>query len=102
MCTVKVLAACVVPAATDTVPQLSVPLPLIPHEPPQPMPWLAIVHERPAFTGSTSVRLTPFASAVPLLKTVRVNPICWPTFTCAASAVFTVWIKGATHVDAVD
>src|SRR5438045_9675310 len=67
MCTVNVLAACVVPAGTVTGPQLSVPLTSIAHEPPQPAPWPAIDHDRPAFTGRTSLRLTPFASPVPLL-----------------------------------
>ena len=75
----------------------------IAHVPPQPAPWLAICHERPAFTGRTSLRVTPFASPVPLLYTVSVNPICSPALTCAASAVFTMWIAGAaTHVDALD
>ena len=66
MCTVNVLAACVVPAGTVTGPQLSVPA-VIAHEPPQPAPWLAIVHDRPGFVGSGSVRVTPFASPVPVL-----------------------------------
>src|ERR1700757_1448915 len=51
MCTVNVLWAFVVPAGTVTGPQSSSPAPIA-HEPPQPAPWPAIVHERPAFTGS--------------------------------------------------
>src|SRR5579871_3334043 len=73
MCTVNVLAACVVPAGTVTGPQLSVPAaiaqPLF-----QPAPWLAICHERPVFAGSGSDRVTPFASPVPEFETVSVYP----------------------------
>src|SRR5947208_857364 len=64
MWTVKVLPASVVPAATVFGPQVSVPAAMA-HVPPQPEPWLAIVQLRPAFVGSTSLRLTPFASPEP-------------------------------------
>src|SRR5579862_4784080 len=66
MCTVNVLAACVVPAGTVTGPQLSVPA-AIAHVPAQPAPWLSIVHARPAFAGSGSLMFTPFASPLPVL-----------------------------------
>ena len=56
MCTVNVLAACVVPAGTVTGPQFSVPA-VIAHVPPQPAPWLAIATTRPAFVGSGSLRV---------------------------------------------
>src|SRR3954468_22069288 len=62
MCTVNVLAACVVPAATVLGPQLSVPVPSMAQVPPQPVPWPAICQERPGLTGRRSLRLTPFAS----------------------------------------
>src|SRR5437879_4198862 len=91
MCTVKVLATCVVPAGTVLGPQLRVPV-VIAQVPPQPAPWLAICHDRPAFTGSVSDSDTPYALPVPVLYTVSANPICSPAFTCAASAVFTMWI----------
>jgi len=42
------------------------------------------------FVGSVSESFTPCASAPPGLKTVSVNPIGWPAFTCAASAVLTI------------
>src|SRR5690349_4114938 len=86
MWTVKVLAACVVPAGTVTGPQLSVPA-VIEHGAPQPAPWPAIVHERPAFVGSGSERVVPFASPAPEFQTVIVKPICSPAFTWAASGV---------------
>src|SRR3954454_5651229 len=53
-CTVNELPACVVPAGTVTGPQVSVPA-MMAHEPPQPAPSLAIVHERPEFVGSGSL-----------------------------------------------
>src|SRR5947207_435721 len=31
---------------------------------------------------------------MPSFQTVIVKPICWPTFTSAASAVFRMWIAG--------
>src|SRR5438045_1656730 len=96
MCTANVLAACVVPAGTVFGPQVSDPA-AIAHVPPQPAPWLAIDQERPAFTGRTSLRLTPFASPVPEFQTVSVKPIGSPAFTCAASAVFTMWIAAGRH-----
>src|SRR5579859_5907429 len=102
MCTVNVLAACVVPAGTVTGPQLSVPA-VIAHVPAQPAPWLAIVQFRPAFVGSGSERVAPAASPVPTFQTVIVKPICSPAFTCAASAVLRILIVGeATHVEALD
>ena len=102
MWTVNVLAAWVVPAGTVFGPQLSVPA-VMAHEPPQPAPCPAIVHERPALTGRTSLRLAPFASPAPEFDTVSVKPICSPAFTCEASAVLTMWIAGAaTQVDALD
>src|SRR5437763_1686246 len=97
MCTVKVLAPCVVPAATVFGPQLSVPA-VIAHVPPQPAPWLAIVHERPAFVGSTSERVVPFAAPAPEFQTVIVKPICSPEFTWAASAVLRMWMFDLLHV----
>ena len=39
--------------------------------------------------------VTPCASPVPSFQTVIVKPIGSPAFTCAASAVFTIWIAGA-------
>ncbi len=72
-------------------------------EPAQPAPWEAIVQASPAVVGSVSDSVTPCASPVPVLKTVSVNPIGSPAFTCAASGVFTMWITGAaTQVEAVD
>src|SRR4051794_892207 len=65
MCTVNVLAACVVPAGTVTGPQFSVPAVIAQLEA-QPAPWPAIDHERPAFTGRGSLSVTPFASPEPL------------------------------------
>ena len=98
MCTVNVLAACVVPAGTVTGPQVSTPA-AIAQLPPQPAPCEAIVQDRPAFVGSVSVKVTPCASPVPVLYTVIVNPIGLPTFTFAASAVFTIWISAGLMVD---
>ena len=66
MWTVNVLAAWVVPAGTVIGPQVSEPA-AIAHVPPQPAPWFAMTQLRPAFVGSGSLRLTPFASPVPLL-----------------------------------
>src|SRR5438445_358545 len=102
MCTVNVLAACVVPAGTVFGPQVSVPF-AIAHVPPQPRPWLAICQLRPAFVGSVSESDTPYASPVPEFETVSVKPIGSPAFTCAASAAFTILTFGAaTHVEAPD
>src|SRR5437868_728379 len=102
MCTVNVLAACVVPAGTVTGPQFSVPA-VIEHVLFQPAPWLSICHESPAFVGSGSLRVTPFASPVPEFETVSVNPIWSPAFTCGASAVLTMWMSTPpTQVDALD
>src|SRR5437868_7114392 len=67
MCTVNVLAAWVVPAGTVTGPQLSVPATLMPHDPAQPAPWPSIVHDKPGFTGSGSLRFTSYASPLPVL-----------------------------------
>src|SRR5205814_8970306 len=92
--------ACVVPAGTVTPftpPHVRVP-PAIAHVPAHPVPWLAIVQFRPVFVGSGSLRLTPYASPVPLLYTVTVKPIGSPALTCAASAVFTMWISAGLHV----
>src|SRR4029079_12442574 len=97
MCTVKLLPTCVVPNGTvtpPTPPQVRIPR-LIAHVLFQPPPWPAIVQFRPGLIGSGSTRVTFFASPVPVLKTVTVKPICSPAFTCAASAVFTIWIPGA-------
>src|SRR5436309_2765340 len=58
MCTVNVLPASVVPASTVFGPHVNVPAAMA-HVPPQPAPWPAICHERPAFVGSTSDRVTP-------------------------------------------
>src|SRR3954468_21085866 len=55
MCTVNVLAACVVPAGTVAGPQVSLPFAMA-HELLQPRPWPAIVQLRPALVGSTSFR----------------------------------------------
>src|SRR5260221_365686 len=77
MCTVKVLAACVVPAGTVTGPHDSVP-DTIAHcaaPVPQPEPCDSIVQARPGFAGNTSDRLTPYASPPPEFETVSVNPI---------------------------
>src|SRR5438128_1490820 len=102
MCTVNVLAACVVPAGTVAGPQLSIPS-VIEHEPAQPAPWLSICHESPAFVGSGSLTVTPLASPLPEFDTVSVKPTWSPAFTWAASAVFTILIDGAaTQVDALD
>ena len=87
-------AAWVVPASTVFGPQERTPA-AIAQVPPQPAPWPAIDQDRPAFTGSVSESVTPFASPRPELDTVKVKPIWSPAFTCAASAVFTMWIAGA-------
>src|SRR5438477_495907 len=102
MCTLNVLAACVVPAGTVTPfapPHLSVP-PAIAHVLFQPAPWLSIDHDRPAFVGrpgSGSDRFTTFASPAPEFHTVSVKPICSPAFTWAASGVLTMWIADLLH-----
>src|SRR5436189_219330 len=86
MWTVYVLAPCDVPAGTVTGPQMRVPALLIAHGlalPLKPAPWPAIVQERPGFVGSGSLIVTPFASPMPVLKTVRVKPIGSPALTCA-------------------
>src|SRR6478672_1882749 len=102
MCTVNVDAPCVVLPGTVAGPQVRTPE-LIAQlvGSPQPAPASAIDQSRPAFTGNVSVNVTPCASPEPSLYTVNVNPIDSPAFTCAASAVFTIWIAGAaTHVEA--
>ncbi len=66
MCTVNVLAACVVPAGTVAGPQERTPT-AIEQDPDQPAPCVSIDHERPALTGSVSVSTTPFASPLPSL-----------------------------------
>lgn len=95
-----------VPCGTVTGPQVRTPTE-IPHDPPQPEPWEAIVQDSPAWAGSTSVRVTSLASPVPLFETVNVNPIGSPAFTTALSGVLTMSIAGpstgpCTQVDAVD
>src|SRR3954462_5238718 len=89
MCTVKVEAACVVPAGTVTGPQVNLPAAIAQVEF-QPAPCDAIDQDRPALTGNVSDRDTPCASPLPVLDTVNVKPICSPAFTCAASGVFTI------------
>src|SRR5581483_11057014 len=107
-CTVNVLAAWVVPAGTVTPaapPQVRVP-PAIEQLPPQPAPCASTDQLRPALAGrpgSGSDNFTPAASPGPALETVNVKPIGLPALTCAASAVFTMWIAGAaTHVKSVE
>src|SRR5436190_7086350 len=99
MCTVKVLAACVVLPGTVTGPQERTPAAIEQPFWPQPEPWEAIVQDRPAFVGSVSLSVTPWASPAPALNTVSVNPIGLPTFTFPASAVFTILISAALMVD---
>ena len=48
--------------------------------------FLAVI----GLVGSVSFSFTPCAAPEPVLNTVIVNPIGLPTFTCAASAVFTM------------
>jgi len=50
-------------------------------------PAASIVHDVPPFVGSVSVTETPVAVPTPLFVTVMRNPIGWPAFTVAASAV---------------
>ena len=101
MCTVKVLAAWVVPAGTVTGPQDRTPA-RIAQVLFQPAPCDSIDQSRPAFVGNVSLSVTPWASPLPEFQTVIVKPICSPAFTCAASAVFTIWIAGAaTQIAAV-
>src|SRR3954454_4068122 len=81
MCTVKVEAACVVPAGTVTPlapPQDSTPAAIEQLEP-QPAPCDAIDQDRPALVGKVSFSFTPWASPLPALETVNVNPIGLPT-----------------------
>src|SRR5258708_6388637 len=62
-CTVKVLVASAVPLGTvppPWPPQCRTPA-LMEQLPPQPAPWLSIDQDRPAFAGSGSLNLTPFA-----------------------------------------
>src|SRR5947208_2440834 len=66
MWTVNVLPAFVVPAGTVAGPQVRMPA-VMAQLPLQPAPWPSICQSRPAFVGSTSVRLTPFASPEPVL-----------------------------------
>src|SRR5204863_359062 len=66
MCTVNELPTWVVANGTVAGPQVSVPAAMA-HVPPQPAPWLAICQDRPAFVGSGSERVVPFASPVPVL-----------------------------------
>ena len=94
MCTVNVEPACVVPAGTVTGPQDRTPA-VIAQLPPQPAPCEAIDQDRPAFEGRVSFNITPCASPAPSFETVIVNPIGLPTFTCAASAVFTILMSAA-------
>src|SRR5439155_831007 len=94
MCTVKVLAAWVVPAGTVTGPQDRTPA-VIAQLLFQPAPCEAIDQSRPAFVGSVSDKVTPCASPLPEFETVNVKPICSPAFTWAASAVFTMWMSAA-------
>ena len=62
---------------------------------PKPAPASSTDQDRPGFVGSTSVRVTPFASPLPEFQTVILNPMSSPAFTCAASAVFTIWMLAA-------
>src|SRR4051795_1640488 len=106
MCTVNVDAACVVPASTVTGPQVRTPAVIL-QVLFQPAPCEAIDQDRPAFVGSVSVKDTPCASPLPSLNTVNVNPIGSPAFTCAASAVLTIWmsaplISNASSVQALE
>src|SRR5204862_269909 len=80
MCTVKVLAACVVPAGTVTGPQDKTPA-AIAQLLFQPAPCEAIDQDRPAFVGNVSDKVTPWASPLPAVETVNVKPICSPAFT---------------------
>src|SRR6185437_10958442 len=86
MCTVNVLAACVVPAGTVTGPHDSTPT-LIEQLPAQPEPCLSTDQARPWFVGNVSCNTTPCASPSPAFQTVIVKPMSWPTFTAGASAV---------------
>src|SRR5262249_8900873 len=97
MCTVKVEFAWVVPAGTVTGPQSSS-LPLILQVEFQPDPWSLICQDRPGLVGSGSVRFTVCASPSPEFQTVSVKPICSPALTCAASAVFLMWIAAPLTV----
>src|SRR5438552_2185667 len=82
MCTVKVDAFCVVFAGTVTGPQLSVvPAGLIEQVLFQPAPCASIDQDRPAFAGSGSLSVTPFASPAPAFHTVTVKPTSSPAFT---------------------
>src|SRR3954451_4497048 len=105
MCTVNVLAACVVLCGTVTPfapPQVNTPA-AIAQLPFQPAPCEAIVQDRPAFVGKVSFSLTPWASPAPALNTVSVNPIGSPTLTSALSAVFAILIDaGLTQTVASD
>src|SRR5436190_1674659 len=86
-------------SVTVTGPQVRTPAAIEQPFWPQPEPWEAIVQDRPAFVGSVSLSVTPWASPAPALNTVIVNPIGLPTFTFAASAVFTILISAALMVD---
>src|SRR5436305_328526 len=90
MCTVNVLAACVVLCGTVTPfapPQCNTPA-AIAQLPFQPAPCAAIVQDRPAFTGSVSFSFTPAASPAPEFQTVIVKPTGSPALTLEASAIF--------------
>src|SRR5439155_22904149 len=73
MCTVKVLAAGVVPAGTVTGPQDRTPA-AIAQLLFQPAPCEAIDQDRPGLLGRTSFSVTPWASPMPSFQTVIVNP----------------------------
>src|SRR6266704_2275697 len=89
MCTVKVDAFCVVFAGTVTGPQSSSgPAGLIAQVLFQPAPCASIDHDRPAFCGNGSDRVTPFAAPTPAFHTVIVKPMSSLALTWAASAFF--------------
>src|SRR4051795_2064566 len=90
ICTVNVLAACVVLCGTVTPfapPQVRTPA-AIAQLPFQPAPCESIVQFRPAFVGNVSFSFTPAASPAPEFQTVIVKPTGSPAFTLEASAIF--------------
>src|SRR4029079_19152297 len=50
--------------------------------------------------GRTSVKVTPFASPAPVLRSVTVKPICSPALTLSASAVLSTSI--AAHLTSTE
>src|SRR3954451_16368248 len=105
MCTVNVLAACVVLCGTVTPfapPQVNTPA-AIAQLPFQPAPCESIVQFRPAFVGNVSFSFTPAASPAPEFQTVIVKPTGSPAFTLEASAIFkTLTSAGLTQTVSSD